>query len=124
MISETTKLRCDQLFNLGLKFNFAYDSYVKDDINVHSTEIECIDDKEWNRLINKITFAIEQRKLFDSIKGLNVFEADLELRKINKDYFIHIDQKDGKDYMRTCDVNFNRFGVVVEKGVITEVYNG
>ena len=28
MISETTKLRCDQLFALGLTFNFAYEGCV------------------------------------------------------------------------------------------------
>ena len=124
MIDAKTSQRCDQLFNLGLNFNLAYGSYMKDDINVHTTEITCSDDKEWDKIINTITFVIEQRKLFDSIIGLSVIEADLVLQKTDKNYFVHIDENDGKSCVRTCDLNPDRFGVIIKNGKITKVSNG
>lgn len=52
--------RCNQLYQLGLIFNG--DSYVKDDINVHWTEITCSTDKEFNTILSKIKNEITNRK--------------------------------------------------------------
>lgn len=76
------KSRCNQLSSLGLKFNFQYDAYVLDDINVdNKTEICLLNNTEWDALVNKITPVIEQRKkdaeekLRKELIGKNRFEA-------------------------------------------------
>lgn len=51
MLDEKMKIRCDQLFNLGLKFNGEY--YQDDRIHtaVHHTDILCEPDDKWEKII-------------------------------------------------------------------------
>ncbi len=51
--------RMDILFELGLKYNG--DSFIKDDINVHHTEIICDSDKVFSAKIDKIKTELELR---------------------------------------------------------------
>lgn len=57
------KNRGNQLQALGMKFNFEYDSYVYEDVNIdNKTELCLLESEEWNTLINKITPVIAERK--------------------------------------------------------------
>ena len=53
--------RLDQLMALGLRFNFGVESYILEDLNVHTTEISFMRDEAWDALINKFTDVIVQR---------------------------------------------------------------
>ena len=54
--------RCKQLQELGMTFNFKYNAYVFEDVNVDNpTEICLLNDKEWDALIEKITPVIKER---------------------------------------------------------------
>ncbi len=59
MLNEKTKKRCDQLCKLGLIFNGQ--EYIKDDFNVHWTEITCDTDEEFNKKIASIEKEMERR---------------------------------------------------------------
>lgn len=54
--------RCGQLAAMGLRFNFQYESYLLDDINIHTTEISLLNQEEWDVLINKISSEIKRRE--------------------------------------------------------------
>lgn len=57
------KRRCNQLSGLGMKFNFQFDAYRFEDVNVdNKTEISILGNEDWDALINRITPIIEQRK--------------------------------------------------------------
>ena len=58
-LTNRTEQRCNQLFEMGLKFNGA--EHVKDDFNVHWTEIICSSDKEWNEIISNIKNEMKER---------------------------------------------------------------
>jgi len=63
-MTETTKKRCDQLFNLNMMFNGK--SYVGNhdknrDFNVHWTEITTFTDEKWNKLITKLSNEFNDR---------------------------------------------------------------
>lgn len=62
-MDDKIKKRCGELFDLGLKYHFAYESYTLDDINVHWTEMTVLDEKEWNTLIEKIKEVIASRNI-------------------------------------------------------------
>jgi len=65
---STTQERCDQLFKeLDMKFNFNYESYVgktllNEDFNVHTTEVQCDSDEEWDTKINSLKQELQKRK--------------------------------------------------------------
>jgi len=63
-MNEKTKKRCDQLVALGLMYNGA--EYMKDDINVHWTEITCDTDEVFNKILSKIKSEIKRRMLIKS----------------------------------------------------------
>lgn len=72
MKKETSKAdqytsRMAQLNDLGLKFNGQYMSFILKDINVHTTEIQCDSNEQWEEKINKIKKRIsENRKYYIS----------------------------------------------------------
>jgi len=58
------KLRCDQLFKMGLMFNGQ--SYVgtkdnNNDVNFHYTEIQCDSDEQWDAKIEKTKTELTRR---------------------------------------------------------------
>lgn len=57
MEQTTIFARCEQLAALGMKFNGSeyIGSGITADFNVHSTEISCITNNEWNLIIDKLT---------------------------------------------------------------------
>lgn len=59
-----TELRCDQLAEMGLRFNGQ--SYVgyggNSDINFHFTEIQFDLDKDWNEKIDKVEKEMKRRE--------------------------------------------------------------
>lgn len=57
-----TKGRCNDLIDMGMKFDFGYQSYLFEDVNVHTTEITIMNDDDWSALIEKIKPVIGQRK--------------------------------------------------------------
>lgn len=57
-------------------------------------------------------------KDFKFLEGLKLKEGQ---NKTEEPYFIHPNSIDGESIMRTCDMNFHRINVIVEKGIITEV---
>lgn len=71
------KRRCNQLSSLGMKFNFQYDAYTFEDVNVdNKTEISLLSNEDWDALINKITPVIEQRKKDAEEKRLTQVEKE------------------------------------------------
>ena len=58
-LNEQTKKRCNQLFKLGLMFNG--DSYVKEDFNVHWTELTCNTDEQFEKKLSDIKEEMERR---------------------------------------------------------------
>ncbi len=46
--------RIEELEGLGLKFSPYYGSYIKDDINIHWSEMTIMDDSQWSKLISEI----------------------------------------------------------------------
>jgi len=58
-LNEQTKKRCNQLFKLGLMFNG--ESYVKEDFNVHWTEINCDTDEQFNKKLADIEEEMKRR---------------------------------------------------------------
>lgn len=66
MENKTIK-RCDELFQMGMKFHFGENSYVgkEDDIrdmNVHAIEITCDSDQEWEEKVNSLKEEIKRRR--------------------------------------------------------------
>jgi len=62
--NELIEGRINQLRALGMTFNFNYDAYVFEDVNVdNKTELCLFNEKEWSDLIAKITPAIEEKKI-------------------------------------------------------------
>lgn len=57
LLKEKTNKRCEQLNELGLKFNFQYDSFLllnsKAGLNVHTSDITCMSDEKWDKMIVK-----------------------------------------------------------------------
>jgi hypothetical protein len=78
-IEEQKKKRGKQLMDLGLTYNFGYESFVLRDVNVHHTEITVMDEAEWDKLIADITPVIEDRK-----KTIQE-EKDAEQDRLNKE---------------------------------------
>jgi len=60
MLDEKTKARLNQLSELGLRYNGA--EYMKDDFNVHWTEITCDSDEVFNKKIESIKAEMKRRE--------------------------------------------------------------
>lgn len=56
--------RCDELHNLGLKFNGEYYQDTRIGVFVHTTDIMCDTDEKWMKLIEQIK---EARKTFSNM---------------------------------------------------------
>jgi len=70
--------RMNQLYALGMTFNFQHDCFMFQDVNIdNKTELCLWNDEEWGAAIKKITPAIEQRKKETEEKRL----ADIEEQK-------------------------------------------
>jgi len=59
-MTPKTKKRVDQLIEIGLIYNGQ--EFIKDDINVHWTELICESDESWDKLVFKIKAEMERRK--------------------------------------------------------------
>jgi hypothetical protein len=64
----------------------------------------------------------DEDKFLDSLINLTEEEAT---NKVNEsDYYVRITQRDGKDYMITCDLRFDRINFHINNGLITEATIG
>lgn len=76
-LDENLKARCDQLFSMGLAFNFdnAYvGSGILSDVNVPLLDIRLDDDVKWERNMRRLQKEIDRRKALpplDIITGHN-----------------------------------------------------
>ena len=60
MLDEKTQARLNQLTELGLRYNGS--EYMKDDFNVHWTEIACDSDEVFNKKIESIKAEMKRRE--------------------------------------------------------------
>ena len=66
-MKDITNKRCNELYSLGLTFNFNENSFIGKeedilDFNVHTTEITCSTEEEWNKIINTFKEEIIKRR--------------------------------------------------------------
>lgn len=74
---QRLEARANQLRALGMSFNFQYDAYTFEDVNIdNKTELCLWSDKEWEDKIAEITPVIEQRKQAAEEKRLAKIEED------------------------------------------------
>lgn len=74
---QKLQARGNQLQALGMTFNFQYDCYSFQDVNVdNKTEMYLLNDEEWDALVEKITPVIEQRKKDAEEKRLAQIEKE------------------------------------------------
>jgi|TARA_R110000851_G_scaffold47424_1_gene115028 hypothetical protein len=63
-MNDTTKKRCDQLFDLNMIYNgksYIGNHDMNKDFNVHWTEIATFDDDKWDTLIKKLSNEFNDR---------------------------------------------------------------
>jgi hypothetical protein len=64
----------------------------------------------------------DEDKFLDSLINLTEEEAT---NKVNENgYYVRVTQRDGREYMITCDFTLNRINFHIENGLITKATTG
>lgn len=76
-LEKRTRKRTNQLSALGMTYNFQYDAFVYEDVNIdNKTEINLFSEDEWDQLVAKITPVIQDRKTAAELRKQEKIEQD------------------------------------------------